>query len=109
MAHPVDRALEDRHVRPEADRDHRRVVADDAAADDQDAARRDARHAAEQQTSSAQRLLEEVSAGLCRKATTHIFRDYHRPSLVDAREDVGSEECRDPNDAQGQLCRVVRH
>ena len=33
VAHPVDRALEDRHVRAEAERDHRGVVADDPAAD----------------------------------------------------------------------------
>ena len=68
MAHPVDRALEDRDVRPEADRDHRGVVADDAAADHDDAAGCDSGHAAEQQTSSTQRLLEEVRTGLSRKA-----------------------------------------
>ena len=34
VAHPVDRAVEDRHLRAEAERDHGGVVADDPAADD---------------------------------------------------------------------------
>ena len=67
MAHPVDRALEDRDVRAEAERDHRGVVADDAAADHDDAAGRDAGDAAEQQAAAAERLLEEVRAGLRRE------------------------------------------
>ena len=67
MAHAVDRALEDRDVRAEAERDHRGVVADHAAADDDDAAGRDAGHAAEQEPAAAERLLEEVGAGLRRE------------------------------------------
>ena len=38
MAHPVDRALEDRHLGAKPERDDRRVVADDPAADDDDLA-----------------------------------------------------------------------
>ena len=64
MAHAVDRALEDRHVRAEPERDHRGVVADDPAADHDDPAGRDAGDAAEQQAAPAERLLEEVGARL---------------------------------------------
>ena len=64
VPHAVDRALDDRDVRAEAERDDGRVVADDAAADDDDLPGRDARHAAEQQAAAAERLLEEVRAGL---------------------------------------------
>ena len=67
MAHAVERALEDRHLGAEAERDDRGVVADDAAADDHDLAARDAGHAAEQQPAPAERLLEEVRAGLRRE------------------------------------------
>ena len=64
MTHSVDRALEDRHVRPEADRDHGRVVADDPATDHEHASRRDAGDTAEQKPSPAERLLQEVGACL---------------------------------------------
>ena len=67
LAHPVDRALDDRDARAEPECDHRRVVADHPAPDDDDLARGDARHAAEQQAPAAQRLLEEVGAGLRRE------------------------------------------
>jgi hypothetical protein len=67
VPHAVERALEDRDVRSEADRDHGRVVADHSAADDQHASGRDPGHAAEQQPTAAERLLEEVRAGLRRK------------------------------------------
>ena len=67
VAHAVDRALEDRHLRAEPERDDRGVVADDAAADDHDLAGGDAGHAAEQQPAAAERLLEEVGAGLRRE------------------------------------------
>src|SRR5215218_7713035 len=46
----------------EAQRDHRRVVADDPAADDRHAAGRDAGYASEQQAAPAERLLEEIRA-----------------------------------------------
>ena len=65
MAQPVDRPVEDRHLRAEAERDHRGVVADDAAADHDDLARRDARDAAEQQSAATLRALEIVRTGLC--------------------------------------------
>ena len=64
MAHPVDRALEDGHVRAEPERDHCRVVADDPAADHEHPAGRDAGDAAEQEPAAAERLLEEVGTGL---------------------------------------------
>ena len=64
VAHAVDRALEDRHLRAEPERDDRGVVADDPAADDHDPPGRDAGHAAEQQAAAAERLLEEVRARL---------------------------------------------
>ena len=64
MAHPVDRALEDGHARAQAERDHGRVVADDPAADHEHPARRDSGDAAEQEAAAAERLLEEVRAGL---------------------------------------------
>ena len=64
VAHPVDRALEDRHLGAEPERDHRGVVADDAAADDDDLPRRDAGDAAEQQAAPALRPLEVVRARL---------------------------------------------
>ena len=67
VAHAVDRALEDRDLRAEPDRDDRGVVADDPAADDHHAPGRDAGHAAEQQAAPAERLLEEVRAGLRRE------------------------------------------
>ena len=72
MAHPVDRALEDRHLRAEAERDDRRVVADDPAADDHDLAGSDTRHAAEQQAAAAERLLEEVRARLRGQPARHL-------------------------------------
>ena len=64
MAHPVDGALEDRHLGAEPERDHGGVVADDAAADDDDLARRDAGDAAEQEPAAALRPLEVVRARL---------------------------------------------
>ena len=84
VAHAVDRALEDRHVRAEADRDDRGVVADDAAADDEHAPGRDARHAAEQQAAPAERLLEEVRAGLRREAAGDLAhrREQRQPPVV---------------------------
>ena len=84
VAHPVDRPVEDRHVRAEPDRDHRGVVADDAAADHEHAARRDARHAAEQQAAPAERLLEEVRAGLRREASGDLAhrREQRQPPVV---------------------------
>ena len=54
-------------LRAEAERDHGRVVADHPAADDDDLAGRDAGHAAEQQAAPAERLLQEVRAGLRRQ------------------------------------------
>ena len=60
MAHPVDRAFEDRDVRPEADRDHGGVVADDPSAEDDDTAGCNSGHAPEQQPAPAEGLLEEV-------------------------------------------------
>ena len=64
MPHPVDRALQDRHIRSEPERDDGGVVADDPAADHEHPARRDARDAAEQEAPPAKRLLEEVGACL---------------------------------------------
>ena len=64
MPHPVDRSFQDRHIRAQSERDHGGVVADDAAADDDDASRGDARHSTEEQPATAERLLEEVRAGL---------------------------------------------
>ena len=83
-AHAVDRALEDRHVRAEAERDDRGVVADHAAADDDDVALRDARHAAEQEPAAAERLLEEVRAGLRREPARDLAhrREQRQPPVV---------------------------
>ena len=67
VTHPVDRALEDRDVRAQPDRDHGGVVADDASTDDDDTPRRNSGHASQQQASAAQWLLEEVRPGLCRE------------------------------------------
>ena len=64
MAHAVDRPLEDRHLRAEAERDDRRVVAHDSAAEHEHAARCDAGNAAEQHAAAAERLLQEVRARL---------------------------------------------
>ena len=59
VAHTVDRALEDRHLRAEPERDDGGVVADDAAADDDDPSRRDTGDAAEQEPAPAERLLRK--------------------------------------------------
>ena len=78
-------------MRAEAERDDRRVVADDAAADDDDAAGRDARDAAEQQTAPAERLLEEVRAGLRREAAGDLAhrREQRQPPVVGLDRLVG--------------------
>ena len=91
VAHAVDRPLEDRHVRAEADRDDRRVVADDSAADHEHAAGRDAGHAAEQQAAPAERLLEEVRAGLrCEPAGDLAHRrEQRQPPIVGLDRLVG--------------------
>src|SRR5262249_25257276 len=67
VSHPVDRTIEDRHVRTETEGDDGRVVTDDSAADDQHATGSDPRHAAQQQAAAAERFLEEVRAGLRRE------------------------------------------
>ena len=84
VTHPVDRSVEDRHVRTEPDRDDGGVVADDSAADHEHAAGRDARHAAEQQAATAERLLEEVRAGLrCEPAGDLAHRrEQRQPPIV---------------------------
>ena len=95
MAHTVDRALEDRHLRPEAERDHGRVVADDSAADDHDASRSDAGDAAEQQPASTERLLEEVRARLRREPSGDLrHRREQRQRAADLDRLVGDR--RDP-------------
>ena len=84
MTHAVDRAIEDRDVRAEAERDHRGVVADDSTADDQDAPGRNARHASEQESASAERLLEEIRAGLRGEASgdlAHRCEQRQRPGI----------------------------
>ena len=91
MAHPVDRALEHRHLRAEADRDDRRVVADDAAAEHDNPPGRDTRHAAEQQAAPAERLLEEVRARLRRKPARDLAhrREQRQPPVVGLDRLVG--------------------
>ena len=49
---------------PQPERDDGGVVADHASADDDDLAGRDSGHSAEQEAAAAERLLEEVGAGL---------------------------------------------
>ncbi len=58
FAQAVDRAVEDEHVGLHADRDQRRVRADDAATDDEHRRRRHAGHAAEQHAAPAEWFLE---------------------------------------------------
>ena len=84
MAHPVDRALEDRHLGAEPERDHRGVVADDPAADDDDLPGRDARDAAEQQPTAALRPLEVVRARLRREPAGDLAhrRQQRQPAVV---------------------------
>ena len=84
VAHPVDRALEDRHLRAEAERDHGGVVADDPAADHDDLARRDARDAAEQEPAAALRLLEVVRARLRGEPARDLAhrREQRQPPVV---------------------------
>ncbi len=60
MPHPVDRALENRDPRAEAESDDRRVVADDPAAEDDHVAGLDTGRPREKDTPPAERLLEEV-------------------------------------------------
>ena len=67
VAHAVDRALEDRHLRAHPDRDDGGVVADHAAAHDEDAARGNACDAAEQDSATTLRPLEVVRARLRRQ------------------------------------------
>ena len=95
VAHAVDRALEDRHLRAEPERDHGRVVADHAAADDHDLAGRDAGDAAQQQPAAAHRLLEEVRTRLRREAPRDLRhrrqerqRAAHLDGLVGDRGDA---------------------
>ena len=64
VAHALDRALEDRHLRSHPERDHRGVVAHHPAADDEHARRRDSCDPAEQDPAAALRLLELVRARL---------------------------------------------
>ena len=72
MAHPVDRPLEDRDLSAEPERDDRRVVADDPAADHDHFPRCNAWNTAEQEPAAAERLLEEVRAGLRREPTRDL-------------------------------------
>ena len=67
VAHPVDRALEDRDLRPHAERDDGGVVADHPASDHEHASGCDARDAAEQDPAAALRLLQVVGARLRRE------------------------------------------
>ena len=53
MTHAVDRALDDRHVRAQTERDDGGVVSDHPAADDDDLAGSDARHGAEEEAPAA--------------------------------------------------------
>ena len=83
MAHAVDRAFEDRHLRAQSEGDHRRVVADHAAADHDDLPRRHAGYAAEEQPAPADRLLQEVGARLRGKAAGDLaHRGEQRESAV---------------------------
>jgi hypothetical protein len=83
VAHPVDRALEDRHVRAQPERDDRRVVADDAAADHEHAAGRHAGYPSEQEPPPAERLFEEVRAGLSGEAAGDLaHRSQQRERMV---------------------------
>ena len=108
MAHPVDRALEDRHLAAEAERDHGRVVPDDAAADHDHLAGADARDATEQEPAAAERLLEEVRAGLRGEAACDLAhrREQGQLSLLGLDGLVG--DCTDAARDQGVGERTVR-
>ncbi len=67
MPHPVDRALEDRDLSAETERDDSGVVADDAAPDDDDATLGDAGHAPEENPATALWLLQVMRARLRRE------------------------------------------
>ena len=72
MAHAVDRPVEDGDVRAETERDDCGVVAHDPAADHDHASRCHTRNAAEQEPAAAERLLEEVRAGLRREPSCDL-------------------------------------
>ena len=84
MPHPVDRALENRDPRAEAESDDRRVVADDPAAEDDDVAGLDTRGPREQDAPPAERLLEEVRRGLRREPARDLAhrREQRQPAVV---------------------------
>ena len=72
VPHPVDRALENRDLRAEPERDDRGVVADDPAAEDDDATGLYARSPREENAAAAERLLEEVRRGLRREPSRDL-------------------------------------
>ena len=108
MAHPVDRALEDRHLRAETERDDRGVVADDPAADDHDPARSDPGHRAEQEPAAAERLLEEVGACLRGELSGHLRhrREQGQRAVLGLDRLVGNRG--DPRVDEGACERLVR-
>ncbi len=69
FAQPLQGAVDDRHLGPEADRHLGRVRAGDAAAQDHDPGRRNARHAAQQHAEPAVRLLQRSGPDLDGHAT----------------------------------------
>ena len=83
-AHRVGTAIQHGHVGAHAERDRRRMRADDAAAQDHDLARRHARHAAEQDALAAVRLLEQQRPRLHGHATRH-FRHRRQQRQAAAR------------------------
>ena len=84
VAHPVDRALEERYASAEAERDDRRVVADDPSAEHDDVPRQDARRSRQENPTAAERLLEEVRRGLRREPSRDLAhrRQQRQPVVV---------------------------
>ncbi len=84
VPHPVDRALEDRDLRAEPERDDRGVVADDPAAEHDDVTGLDAGRSGEQHAATAERLLEEVRRGLRREPPGDLAhrREQRQPAVV---------------------------
>src|SRR5207244_11565044 len=84
MPHPVDRPLEHRHSGTEAERDDRRVVADDSAAEDDDMPGLDAWGSCQQDAATAEWLLEEVRGCLWREPAGDLahWREQREPVVV---------------------------
>ena len=87
IAHPLDRLVEHPHVRLHAERDDRRVEADDASTEDDHLGRRHARDAAEQDAPAAVRLLERPGAHLRREPARDLAHRREQRQMARRRLD----------------------